>query len=286
MPAAVAVVASFAAGAAGVAAVGAATTVLGTIAGYSMIAGAVLTGVGAVTGKKSLMKLGAVLSLAGGVGTLAAGAASAGSSAVSGMDLAADAASGSANSVSGASAALGSGAAASAAPALGEVTLGSAWQGLGNTAIPGDLASTAADPLSAGLNAASTGSNAAGTVAGAQPSLMDMASQRVGSLNGAAADMGQAGMQVGAPVDAVAEQAKGLTMKDVQSLWDKAKGVTKNVGQFVKDNKELVQIAGGALNSAYGPESELVDLKRSLMDRQRRNLNSPALIQPLKPMGA
>ena len=284
MPAAAVAIGAFAGAAAGVAAVGAATTVLGTIAGYALVAGSVLTGVGAVTGKKSLMKLGAVLSLAGGVGSLAAGAASAtGSSAVSGMDLAADAAAGSANSVSGASAALGSGAAASTAPALGDITLGSAWEGLGSTAIPGDLAASAADPLSAGLNAASTSATPS-ALAGAQPtSLMDMASQRVSTL-GSTGDAGQA-MQIGAPVDAVAEQAKGLTMKDVQTLWDKAKGATKGVGQFIKDNKELVQIAGGALNSAYGPEAELVDLKRSLMDRQRRNLNSPALIQPLKPIG-
>lgn len=44
------------------------------IAGGVMMAGGVMSGVGAVTGNKKLMKIGGVLSLAGGVGGLAAGA--------------------------------------------------------------------------------------------------------------------------------------------------------------------------------------------------------------------
>ncbi|MBQ1765095.1 MAG: hypothetical protein IIZ92_19660 [Aquincola sp.] len=283
MPAAVAVVAAFAGAATGIAAATAVgASMFATVAGYALAAGSVLSGVGAITGKKDLMKLGAVLSLAGGVGTLASAATSAASGAstagLSGMDLAADAAAGSANSVSGASAALG-GSAATAAPALGEVTLGTAWKDLGQTAIPGGDMVAAVDPMSAGLGAASQASSAA------QPSLMDLAAQKLTQpAAGGLADLG--GMSATtAPADAVAQGAKGLTMQDVQSLWDKVKGASKGVGQFVKDNKEVVQLAGGALNSMYGPESEMVDLKKSLMERQRRNLNSPAIIQPLKPIG-
>lgn len=44
------------------------------IAGGVMMAGGVMSGVGAVTGNKKLMKIGGVLSLAGGIGGLAAGA--------------------------------------------------------------------------------------------------------------------------------------------------------------------------------------------------------------------
>ena len=55
-----------------------ASTVLATqIAGGIMMAGGVMSGVGAVTGNKKLMKIGGIMSLAGGVGALASGAANA-----------------------------------------------------------------------------------------------------------------------------------------------------------------------------------------------------------------
>lgn len=55
-----------------------ASTVLATqIAGGVMMAGGVMSGVGAVTGNKKLMKIGGIMSLAGGVGALASGAANA-----------------------------------------------------------------------------------------------------------------------------------------------------------------------------------------------------------------
>ena len=49
-------------------------TLAGQIAGGAMMAGGVLSGVGAVTENKKLMKIGGVLSLAGGLGNTAAGA--------------------------------------------------------------------------------------------------------------------------------------------------------------------------------------------------------------------
>ena len=54
------------------------------IAGGAMMAGGVLSGVGAVTGNKKLMKVGGVLALAGGVGNMAANAAGIGQAAGSG----------------------------------------------------------------------------------------------------------------------------------------------------------------------------------------------------------
>lgn len=49
-------------------------TLAGQLAGGAMMAGGVMSGVGAITGNKKLMKIGGVLSLAGGLGNMAAGA--------------------------------------------------------------------------------------------------------------------------------------------------------------------------------------------------------------------
>lgn len=62
-----------------------ASTVLATqIAGGVMMAGGVMSGVGAVTGNKKLMKIGGIMSLAGGVGALASSALGAGTSTATG----------------------------------------------------------------------------------------------------------------------------------------------------------------------------------------------------------
>jgi hypothetical protein len=61
------------------------------------------------------------------------------------------------------------------------------------------------------------------------------------------------------------------------SLLDKVSGL----GKWMKENKELVNLAGGAAYGAFGPESRLVSLReRALalqqeeLERQRRNANN------------
>ena len=41
-----------------------------------------------------------------------------------------------------------------------------------------------------------------------------------------------------------------------------------------------------AVGSAYGPEAEAMDLRKSLMERARRNSNSPVRLQYLTPKTA
>ena len=53
----------------------------------------------------------------------------------------------------------------------------------------------------------------------------------------------------------------------------------KGVSKFMNENKELVNLAGGALKDMYGPQAEAMDYQRSLMDQARRNINSPVVLQ-------
>lgn len=78
----------------------------------------------------------------------------------------------------------------------------------------------------------------------------------------------------------------GLTSSDVvaglKTGASKAGSAISGVGQFLKDNKELVSMGGTALASMYGPEAEKADLlksqdafNRSIYNRRMANLNSP-----------
>lgn len=216
---------------AGMAAVATATT-LGVLSGYAMVAGAVLTGVGALTGKKDLMKAGSILSLAGGVGSIANSASMASSQA----------------------------AAASQSSALGGGgPLGTA----GAEGMAGEALGQAAPQLSIG---APTGliSDAAGS-----------AMQQAGSL----------GSSFGGR-SLLDQAASSLNMSDITDFvtrtGQKAGQAAKGVGEFIKNNKELVNVAGGALDSMYGSDAELIDLnkrkfgyEKSLIDRAQTNLNNP-----------
>lgn len=218
-------------------------TLLGTISGYAMVAGAVLTGVGALTGKKDLMKAGSILSLAGGVGSLANSAMNAASSS----------------------------AASSAASELGKDVL-------------------------------QNGALASAEAAGGASSLMDTASSSLmgqGSVFGPASSIGGGGTALTAPwssgplatagapaSSSLMDAAKNLTSNDVSSFLGKtgkkAGELLGKTGEFVKQNKELVNIVGGGLEAAYGPEAEMVDLRKAqvrneqaLIERAQRNLNNP-----------
>lgn len=257
MPAAIPVVASFAAAGSAAAAAGGVAAAMGTLSGFAAISGAVLTGVGALTGKKDVMKVGSLLSLGG-----AAASAFGGASTTAGLGFCA---------------ATGFG----ASPGVGE-TLGAAGgTGLtrGSSALIGDVAKSAGpfgemasggsvfSPMSAGAPtrmAAAIGDDLAGS---------GLVMRSADPLQAAASNLS---MQEMAAVKA------NLAKKAGASLWDQTAGAIGKTADFIKKNKELALIGGQALNSAFGPEAELADLKRdeleyrkSLLDRQRRNLNAP-----------
>ena len=243
---------------AGLAAVAAATGLAGMVAGYAMVAGAVLTGVGALTGKKDLMKAGSILSLAGGIGNIMAGSAAAAGSGA------------------------GAGAGTSAATAAGEAASAGTVESLYS-------ASNLAGAGSLG-DAATAAANAAG---GASPlgSFYGSAAEAAGTAAdafGAGANLAPAANAWGAGITAspVQQAASGLTSSDVGGFLQRAASKVgdglKEVGPWVRDNKELVRLGSDVIGGMYGPEAEANDMRREqmdyqkgLMDRAYRNVNSP-----------
>lgn len=254
MAVAIPIIASFAAGASGIAAIGAATTVLGTIAGYATVAGAIMTGVGALTGKKDLMKIGGVLSLAGGLGTLASGVGNAAASSGGGL--------------------TGGGA------AVDEITAEAA-RGAGSnaaTGVVGDAAGAAASTVPVTAPQFMPMGEAAAGVGAEAPSLMQAGQLQAGQA--------ASSVPMTAPASAtgpIQDYAQGLTMNDMQSFWDRVKGV----GKVIEQNPNAAKLAGQVVQGgvqAYGQYQQQQALEdqqnyqRSLMERARANLNSPIRI--------
>ncbi len=247
MAVAIPIIASFAAGAAGVAAIGTATTVLGTIAAYATVAGAIMTGVGALTGKRDLMKIGGILSLAGGLGTLASNAAGTAASSSGGL--------------------TGGGA------AVDEITAEVAGAGGGAAGAAETIGSAASSVPATAPQFVSMGE------AGAQaPGLMEAAQAR--SMQGATTVPLSAPTNVSAPIQ---DYAQGLTSNDMQSFWDRVKGL----GKTIEDNPNTAKLIGQTVQGgvqAYGQAQqeallqEQNDYQRSLIERARANLNRPIRI--------
>lgn len=260
-----------------VSAAGGVVAAMSTVGGFLSVAGGVLAGVGALTGKKDLVKLGGLFSL----GSAAAGAL--------GVGGASTGIGGAAGATEGGAAVAGEGLQA------GQMTEGikgfgdtaALKEGAANYSLGGgggsgqglmmqkaqQFATQAAQPSSlvadaSGLSAA--GSGGGGSLAGVQaPGLTPTVS--------APTDYTLASAVQGAkPLPA---SAAGITQNDLQSVlskgWQRAQEMLKNTGQFVKDNKELAMIGGQALTSMYGPQAEQMSYQRSIMDRINRNLNSP-----------
>jgi hypothetical protein len=57
------------------------------------------------------------------------------------------------------------------------------------------------------------------------------------------------------------------------------------VSKFLKDNKELMKVGGDMLSGAFGPEAEMVEIRRKQMESEENarnfglsNINRPTLI--------
>lgn len=266
MPVVIPVIVAFASGA--VAAVVAGTA---TFAAYATVAGAVLSVAGAVTGNKDLSRIGAFVGLAGGIYNMAGGAASGAAAGideaatagdyVNSADAASDAAS-AANSASAVDTAVAATAPVASAPITGVAAPPTVPDVSGvatPAAAPTSFAQQAAQQ--SGLATADAGATAASGVTPAQTAY--------GQLE-ATTQVPSAG--------ALADAAKSYTANDLNSWWQKAMDAGKGVGKFVQNNKELVNMAGTALTNMYGPQSEALDYQKSLMERARRNINSPVVL--------
>jgi len=270
MAVAIPVIAAFASAGAAVATAGGVAAALGTVTGVLAIGGAALTAVGAITKNSKLTKIGGFMGLAGGIGTaLGLGAQAAGSAAGSAAQEAANAAwsAGGAAEVAG-----GAGANAFGAEAAGQAA---------RAADAGSALSAAAEAGAQSANKlALAGADTAGAALQSEPALMNTA------LNLKPTDVaGPSTYDFSSPLQQRALGA-GLTGADVQkgatALWDTAGKGLSGVSQFVKNNKELVDIGGQMLGSAYGPEAERNDIlkqqqefQQSIYNRRMANLNAP-----------
>lgn len=227
MPVLIPVVAAAASIGAGVAAMGAATTLLGTIAAGAMIAGGALSLAGAVTGNQKLSKWGSIIGIAGGIGALANGAINAVGTELAAGELAGEAAE---QTVSQAAQQTANAAAPAAQQSAG--LLGNAAPGLDTAAagMSGDLAA-GISPLSDSVGAAANSSLTAGA-----PSLAT-AAPALGDAGGALAGASLAGGQ-------------GLTQTAASVASEGGGSMLSNVNQFIKSNKELVDLGGGLLKGA------------------------------------
>src|SRR3990167_8625927 len=141
MPAAIPVIAGIATAAAGASAITvAAGFTLANIAAGAMIVGGAMTAIGGITGNRKLMQAGAVISIAGGIGSWVSGAFNAGTATAS--EVAANQAA----------------VASQAGAVAGETVVGNA--GAFSAATPAVF-----DSIAAGSTSAVTGANAAGTAA-------------------------------------------------------------------------------------------------------------------------
>lgn len=227
-----------------------------TFAGFLQVAGGVLLGVGALTKNEDLMKIGGLVSLGG----AAASATGVGASAGSGEASAA---------WSGEGSAAGSDAAQFGKYGWQDPTLTSATQGTNIGTIGTEAAKMATtDPGTSILGYAQRlGSNAAPAASqAAAPPLSATTNAPAAGISSQYVD----------PVQAAGATMDAPTMNSIlQSAWDKTKALGTGLGDFVRNNKELVQLGGGILQGMYGPQAEQMDFERQAYERRIRNLNDP-----------
>lgn len=283
MAAAIPIIATFASGAAaggtiaaGATAVGALAT--GSLAGFLTVAGGIAGSIGALTGKKSLQRIGGLMALGGGLVGLAQGAfGSAVDAATAGTAQEAANAAWSAGGAAEVAGGAGVGAelgsigqqAAEAAGAAGDT--GSLW----SRAQPDALAqiNTAESPAGS-LGGAADPTGGAG---GGGSSLYQKALQSSHGVQPAQAAAPMDPITAGA--DKLAQGASEMTSQELQAYLaaQKAKALSalKSAGGWIRDNKELVSMGGNALASMYGPAAEKLDWEQSIYNRRVGNLNTP-----------
>ena len=228
------------------------------ISAGAMVAGGVMSGVGAVTGNKKLMKIGGVLSLAGGIGTMMTGGiGGAGAAAETGGTAASPVAT-ETTSVAGETLSSNIG------DAFGQTTTA--------TAQPVGMADStlAVDATGASTGSTATGYDLGSGVAAPKPTpTIDAGSglQAAGGTNTIPAPL-----DVSSPMAPTPSAGGGILGDTLSKVGDAASGA----GKFFKDNKELVEIGGKMLMGATDPERELTGAKQALYDAQTTATNATA----------
>lgn len=239
----------------GMAAIGAAGGLMtgGGLLGGLMVAGGALGGIGALTGNKKLMKIGAVLGLAGGVGNLLSNAGT--EAAKAGVsDAAGKAASDAANATAGNTVADVTGTAAGGVSEAAKVagSVAEADQGLINSALAsGAPAQQGAAGLANGVDPYAAGSGWGGDTLKAMGVANDTAPGWADKLTGA--------------VNNVMPGA-GSTMR---SAIEGTKGLIGDVAGWAEKNPNTAKLAGGMVGGAMSYAGQVQAAK----DAQRRQMS-------------
>lgn len=268
-----------------------------TFAGAMAVAGGMAAGLGLISGDKDFQRLGSMLSMASGLAGAFSGAAQGAgvidSAATAGdyanqMDLASDAAS---------------------AASKSSGSLGYGIEGVGDYSAAGQAAPQAADMGQyANETAKFARQGQAPQTFGGTP--QDIAGQLTGSEGGIlskayqtaqTAPLGATAPVAATPAGTLAEVAQGITQNDITSMlqrgaekagslmgqaWDGAGKALNTAGQWVQKNPQAASMVFNAVGNAFGPEAEAMDLRKSLMERARQNVNSPVRLQYLTPKTA
>lgn len=225
----------------------------------AMIAGGVMSGVGAVTGNKKLMKIGGVLSLAGGIGTmLTGGIGGAGATGAEGGNVAPVTAESTGEAMAKVAESTNSGFGGTAATETAK-NVGMADSTLAVDAVPGGASGSTA-----------TGYDLGSGVAAPKPTpTIDAGSglQAAGGTNTIPAPL-----DVSSPMAPPPSGGGGIIGDTLNKVGDMASGA----GKFFKDNKELVEIGGKMLMGATDPERELTGAKQALAEAQTNAYNATA----------
>lgn len=253
------------------------------------IAGGMAAGLGLVTGNKDFQRLGSQLSAVGGIANALAGAG--GATAAAGADGGADAAT---------SAAWAEGA------GKGGDTLQAAGGPVGSEV--GNIAQAGSELGAnfAGVDASGRIQSPMGGGMGASPS--QIAADLTGNSNQSLAQsfstaptqaVTAEGLAATSAPNALEQAASGMTKADIagygQSIadkasslmgqaWDGAGQMLNSAGQWVQKNPAASNMLFKAVEGMYGPESEALDYKKSLIERARQNMNSPVRMQYRTPV--
>lgn len=256
------------------------TTIASQIAGGAMMAGGVLSGVGAVTGNKKLMKVGGVLALAGGLGNVAASGLGIGQAAGSGSQAVSQFSTNfmeSANNLG-----IGefyspdtiAGAKDAASRAFGGEAAAEAGGGILNSAevIPIKLADVSEVPLSGGAEGPMTDASM-DTInladAGMDSNMRAVQNKAPGILSNAEAG-GGAGVEMDSNMRAV--QGDAFSRQSPAVTPPKESSMLKDTLGFIKENPEATKIGAGMLEQAMAAAGN-DDQVSALIDRYKAEAN-------------
>lgn len=232
------------------------------LAAGASIAGGIMTGLGAVTGNKKLLKIGAIVGLAGGIGTAMSGASSAASS---GLGQAVDATGGLETATS-----FGANELAAATTGSGPLDFGGSFTSPVQPS-SGIIGQQIAPPGSAESYFGEVPMAEAGQVADPTAATQLPSAQAATQQVAAAAQQG--GIQSASITGAATPQANNA----LGGYLDKLKGAGKGALDYVTNpkNAQIVKVGGGLVQGAMGSYQKQAEYEQALAqreaDRQRYN---------------